>query len=189
MSQIYKNSSGGGGGGSVTQVNTQSGNATPSAGILLLNAYDTTENNDNGIETKGGTAGGDPPGTGATNETDVYLTNRQTGTVTTVGAVSSTIITFPLGATPGTYQFYGNVQAFNASTPASGSYSFASCYRTDGVTAVEVGGEFNDQFEDVVLEPSDIRFDPSSNNALLVVTGVTGLTINWNAKLEYRRVF
>jgi hypothetical protein len=190
VSQIYKplTSSGPIPGNIVTQVNTQSGNAVPLANVLLLNAYDTTENNDNGIETKGGVAGGDPPGTGATNETDVYLTNRTTGTATTTDATLTTVITFPLGAVPGTFYFYGNVQAFNSSNPASGAYSYSGGFRTDGATATELGTELHDEFEDPVLVNSDIFISASANNVILSVQGIAATTINWNALMEYRRV-
>lgn len=190
MSQIYKplTSSGPIPGNIVTQVNTQDGNAVPTANILLLNAYDTTQNNDNGIETKGGVNGGDPPGTGSTNETDVYLTNRTTGTVTTTDDTLTTIITFPLGGVSGTFYFYGNVQAFNASNPASGAYSYSGGFRTNGLTATELGTELHDEFEDPILVNSDIFITASGNNVLLQVQGIPATSINWNALMEYRRV-
>lgn len=171
------------------EFDTQSGNAVPSAHVILFNAYDSSENNDNGIVTKGGTASGDPPGTGATNEMDVYLTNRVTGTVTTADATITTIITFPLGATPGTYHVYGDVQAFNSSIPAGGAYSYSGGYRTDGATATELGIELHDEFEDSDLVTSEIYITTSGNNVLVQVQGVLATSINWSALLEYRRVF
>lgn len=173
----------------VEEVDTQDGNAVPAAHVLLFNAYDSSENNDNGIVTKGSTASGDPPGTGASNEMDVYLTNRTTGTVTTADATLTTIITFSLGATPGTYHIYGDVQAFNSSTPAGGAYSYSGGYRTDGATATELGIELHDEFEDPALVTSEIFITPAGNNVLVQVQGVAATSINWSALLEYRRVF
>lgn len=167
---------------------TQSGTAIPAGNILIVNAYDTSENNDNGIETKGGVAGGDPPGTGVSNEVDIYLTNRVTGTVTTTDATLTTIITLPLGAIPGTVYVYGNVQAFEASTPSSGAYSYTGGYRTSGAAATELGVELHDEFEDAALVTADIFISASANNVIVQVQGVVGLTINWRALLEYRVV-
>jgi hypothetical protein len=175
---------GGGGGSSINEIVTQNGTAVPIANIIVLNGFDTIANNDNGITTAGGIIG-----TGSQNEADVLLTNRTTATITTTDATPTILISFSLGATPGTYFVYGNVQSFNASTPASGAYSFSGGYRTDGITATELGADFHDDFEDPVLAPSDIIVGESGNNVVIEVEGIAGLTINWNAMLEYRRVF
>ena len=171
-----------------TSFSTQDGSAVPVANVLLIDAFDTTEDNDNGIETKGGVAAGDPPGPGATNEVSIYLTNRTTGTTTTENATPKTIISIPLGGDPATYYIYGNVQAFNSTTPAGASYTFNAAYRTSGGVCVEIAGEFGNVFEDAVLVDCDARLDPNGDSADLTVQGVVGLSINWNALLEYRKV-
>ncbi len=177
------NLSGGGGGGSpINEIDTQLGNATPIANIIVMNGIDSNENNDNGIITKGGVAG-----TGVQNEVDVVITNRQTGTVTTADATLTTIITFPMGATAGAFYVYGNVQAFNSTTPAAGTYSFSGGFRTDGATATELGTEVHDEFEDPALVTADIFLSASANNIILSVQGVVATTLNWNALFEFRR--
>lgn len=184
MSQIIKNNGGGGGGGSsINEIDTQLGNATPIANIIILNGFDSIENNDNAIITKGGVVG-----TGTQNEVDIVLTNRTTGTVTTNDATLTTIITFSLGATPGTFFVFGNVQSFNASTPAGANFAFSGGYITNGIAAVELGTDFHDTFQSAALTTSDIFLNVSGNNVLVQVQGVVGLTINWNSVLEYRKV-
>lgn len=184
MSQAGSNNSGGGGGGSsINEIDTQNGNATPIANIVILNGIDSVTNNDNGIFTQGGVVG-----TGVQNEVDVVLSNRQTATVTTTDATLTTILTFPLGATPGTFYVIGNVQAFNSSTPSGGAFSFSGGYLTSGAAATELGTEYHDDFKSVALTTSDIFLAASGNNVLVQVQGVAGLTINWNCVLEYRRV-
>ena len=185
MSQAGSISGGGGGGGSsINEIDTQNGNATPIANVIILNGIDSSTNNDNGIFTQGGVVG-----TGVQNEVDVVLSNRQTATVTTADATLTTILTFPLGATAGTYYVVGNVQAFNASTPSGGGFSFSGGYLTDGATATELGTEYHDDFKSVALTTADIFLNVSGNNVLVQVMGVAGLSINWNSVLEYRRVF
>lgn len=152
--------------------------AVPALGNLNVFSNATTNNNDHGIQST------------ASGSTVFYqLTNRQTGTVNTTDATLTTIISFALGATPGTYYVFGNLQAFNASNPAGGAYSFSAGYITDGVNGIELGIEFRDQFEQVALVTSDIFLSVSGNNVLVQVQGVAGLSIDWNALLEYRRVF
>lgn len=160
----------------VTDVNSP---AIPAANILNVPGGQTTTNNDKGVQTDGSSG---------SNTLTIQLTNRATGTVTTPAAAVTTIITLPLGATPGTFYIYGNVQAFESVTPSSAAYSFSGGYRTDGVTATELGTEFHDTFQDAVLMTSDIFLSPSGNSVIVQVQGVVGLTINWNALLEFRKV-
>ena len=156
---------------------TDDGSAVPALNIINFLTDQTASNFDEGITD-----------TGSGNTVTHFLTNRQTGTVTTADATITTILTFPLGAVAGTFYIYGNIQAFNASTPSSAAYSFSAGYRTDGATATELGTEFHDTFQDAALTTSDIFLSASGNNVLVRVQGVVGLSINWNCLLEYRMV-
>jgi len=87
MSQFYQGTVAGSLPPSVpTQFNTQNGIATPSGNILIVNGFDSIENNNNGIITKGGV-----DGTGTVNEVDVVLTNRIVLTTTTADATPTTL--------------------------------------------------------------------------------------------------
>ena len=110
------------------------------------------------------------------------LSNFQ-GSGSTVGAVTSDLITIPLGGVAGTFQFEARVKGFNPATPASCGYNITATFRTDGVTATLVGDNpvFN---EDAALSAADAYFIVSGNNAILQVLGVTALTINWNAEAD-----
>ena len=160
----------------VTDVNSP---AIPAANILNVLGSDIITDNDNGIRTDGSSG---------SNTITVQLTNRQTGTVTTSDATLTTIQTISLGVTPGTFYLFGNIQSFNPSGPAGGTYSFSGGYRTDGATATELGTEFHDEFEDVVLVSSDIFLNTSGNNVLIQVQGVAATTIDWNSMVEFRKV-
>lgn len=165
--------------GTVIQLTPDEGaSVLPVAGNINLFTQDSVLDRDNGIRSFNGGAG----------ELDIRLTNRQTGTVTTTNTTITTILTFSMGATPGTFYVYGNVQAFNASTPASAAYSFSGGYRTDGAVSTELGTEFHDTFQDAALMTSDIFLTSSGNNILVQVQGVGVLSINWNCLLEFRQV-
>lgn len=156
---------------------TDAGVAIPAANILNVLATDTNNNNDSGFTT-----------TGSGNTVTVLSTNRQTGSVTTTDSTTTTIITLPMGATPGTFYVFGNIQAFNASTPSSAAYSFSGGYRTDGSSATELGTEFHDTFQDPALTTTDIFLTASGNDIIVQVQGTGVLSINWNCLLEYRKV-
>lgn len=181
MSQIYKSGISGPVPPTVatTYVTDVNSPAIPAANTLNVVGGQTTANNDNGIRTDGSSG---------SNTLTVQLTNRATGTVTTNDATVTTISTFALGATPGVYYFEGNVQAFNSTIPAGGTYAFSIGFRTDGATATELGSEFHDIFEDPAFATADIFATTSGNNAVFQVQGVAATTINWNTEYFYRKV-
>ena len=166
---------------------TQSGTAVPAANILLVNAYDTTENNVNGIETKGGVAAGDPPGTGATNELDVYLTNRITGTITTVNATPVAIATFPLGATPAVFTFDVQIASFNTTDINGDGYFISGSARTNGVIA-NLCGTPDKIVNEEVEDSADANMVVSGNNVVFQATGIGGKVHRWNVVATYVEV-
>jgi len=151
----------------------------PNAGNINVFGVDSATNIDNGITTVG------TPGSSLL---EVTLTNRTTGTVTTSDATLTTIQTFALGATPGVFYVYGNVQCFSSGSSVGGAFSFSGGYRTDGATVIELGTEFHDDFKDVSLNTADIFLDVSGSDVLLQVQGVAATTLDWNSLLEFRQV-
>ena len=158
---------------------TDDGTAESAANVITFTTNDTNENFDNGITN-----------TGSGNTVTHLITNRATGTVTTADGNITTLITLPLTTSAGTVYVWGNVQAFQASAPASGSYNFSGCFRTTGVAATEIGTNYADVFEDVSFNNAgvDIFLGASGNNAVLSVQGIAATSINWNGLIEYRQV-
>ncbi len=154
---------------------TQDGTAVPLSNVLIINANDSTENNNNGIISKGGVAG-----TGTSNEVDIIITNRLQGSGTTIGATTSDLFTFPLGAVPGTYLFEIRAAGFNPSTPASVGFSTYTTIRTDGATATVIDDTDAVVHQEAVLSATDTNVIASGNNAIFRVTGEAGLTVDWN---------
>lgn len=181
MSQIYKSSVSSPSPPDVpTTFTTQDGNAVPAANILLVNAYDSTENNDNGITVKGGVAAGDPPGTGASNELDVYLTNRLVGSITTVGAVTSPIITFTPSVI-GTYTLEVRISSYNTTSSLGAGYSMFSAIRFDGVNSNLCGTPDRIVNEEGTMSSANCTITVSGADILVSGVGYAPETINWVA--------
>ncbi len=177
MSQIYKTLSSGGPIPPVipTSFVTQNGTAVPAANILIVNANDSTENNNNGIITKGGVVG-----TGTSNEVDVIITNRVQGSTTTIGATTSTIISF----TPtviGTYAFEFRISAYNTTSLLGGGASLFGAIRFDGVNSniCDLFDEINN--DEGSMSNTDLSVSSSGASMLLQATGYAAQTINWAA--------
>jgi len=159
---------------------TQDGTAVPLANVLIVNGFDSTENNVNGIITKGGVVG-----TGTSNEVDVVITNRLQGTGTTIGATTADLVTFSLGAVAGAYTFSIDTIGFDAVTPSATGFKIQGTMRTDGATATLVGVPDETVIEDVGMLSADVSMVASGNNLIIRVLGVAGLTINWNTVSLY----
>lgn len=154
---------------------TQNGTAVPAANVLIVNGFDSSENNDNGIITKGGVIG-----TGTSNEVDVVVTNRLQGTVTTVSTGTGDIITF----TPtviGVYSIEYRTGAFNTTSTLGAGYSMFGAIRFDGVNS-----NICDTFDEILNEEGtmvnvDIEVVVAGANVILRATGYLGQTINWSS--------
>lgn len=126
---------------------------------------------------------------GGTNTLTIELTNRTSSQVTTTDATATTIITFALGSTAAVYAFEGFTTAKAVTSGDGASYFFYSCFKTDGVTATEVGSESPTFFEDAsFIATGNTTISASGGNAIIQVTGVAGTTIHWDGILTFRRV-
>ena len=189
MSQIYKSGSGGGPVPPTvaTRYNTDVNSpAIPALNILNVPGGSVTTNNVHGIQTDGSSG---------SNTLTVELTNRATGSVTTTGAATASLITLPLGATPGTYTFDITVAAFATAgigTPLGGGYTIVGAIRTTGAAAILIPTQVVDHFEEAALgSPTQITasLGVSGNNAVVSVTGksdgAAGFVIDWVGTLLY----
>lgn len=157
----------------VTDVNSP---AIPAANVLNVFGNDTTDNDNDGIRTDGSSGG---------NTLTVQLTNRLQGSGTTVGATTDDLVTFSLGATPGAYNFELKVIGFDSSTPAASGFTVLGTMRTSGAAATIVGSPDETVIEDVAMITCDVDMVASGNNLIIRVTGVAGLTIDWNVVAIY----
>jgi len=159
---------------------TDNGTVVPAANTVNINGGTTTANNSNGIQVIANPTG--------SNNMVPELTNRATGSVTTVGATTSAAITLPLGAVPGVYTFDIVVAGFATAgpgVPLGAGFTIVGSIRTTGASAVLIPTQVPDHFEEGAMAASTALLAVSGNNALVNVTGVAGFTIDWNATLNY----
>lgn len=174
MSQIYKASTGGGvlPPSVPTTFTTQDGAAVPAANILIVNGAYSTQDNDNGIISKGGVAG-----TGTSNEVDIVITNRLFGSGTAINGADADLVTFSMAATPTVYRMFFDIAGRETTTNAGVGYSLFICVKSDGATATIVKTPFDDSDEDISLGAALCNAVVSGNNLIIRVTGVVGSTI------------
>jgi|GEM_PF-759248 len=161
---------------------TDSGTAVPAANVL------------NVVTPGGGTQGIMTSGAGST-ITITVNPKEVSGAVTTTGAVNATLISFPLGATPGVYTFDVTVAGFaktGIGSPLGCGFTIVGSVRTDGATATLIPNQQIDHFEEAGLDtvPTvDAAIIVSANNAIVQVTGksdgAAGFVIDWTGFLVY----
>lgn len=145
----------------------------PVANNLNLLARDTTEDNDDGIQTTADPNNGD--------NYYVELTNRLQGTASVTGAVTGDIITFALSASASVYRFEFKVTGRDTASGDGVGYSVFASVRTDGAAATVIESPFYDADEDNSLSTALIDVVASGNSIILQATGVAGQTINYSA--------
>jgi len=123
-------------------------------------------------------------GNPGTNTLTIDIEGGAEGTGTTIGAVTSDLITYALGATPGTYAFSVQVAGFESTTPAGAGYRIHAAVRTTGAAATLIGINAIDTFEEAALVGCSVQILANANNAIVRVTGTAGLTINWSAEMD-----
>lgn len=152
----------------VTDINSP---AIPALNILNVLGNDVTANNINGIRTDGSSG---------SNTLTIQLTNRLQGTVTTIGATTSAIITFPLTAV-GTYALEARIGAYNTTASLGAGYSLFGTARFDGVNANLCGTPDRITNEEGAMSAANITMTVSGANVLINGVGYAGQTINWSA--------
>lgn len=184
MSQIYKSLTSGPVPPSVpTQFTTDDGSvAIPSANNLNVLSTEVTDNNINGIQTRAV----------APNSPNLFieLTNRLFGGLSTIDATPTTIITFPLAATPAVYTFDGFISGLYTGDLSGASYFFTVGARTDGATATVLGADFSTKFSDGLMDGTSVGVTQSGNNILFQVTGlpaVPATSVTWLSQATYSR--
>lgn len=149
--------------------------ATPALNNLNLFSNDSTSYNANGISST------------ASGSTVTYrLNNRVQGTTSTVGAVTGDVITFAMGATPGTFKFNVDIAGFDSSTPTGAGFGVEVCAITDGATCTVIDTDVTRQ-RAAATNATDCTAVASVNNLIFRLTGQAGLTINWSASGIYER--
>lgn len=106
-----------------------------------------------------------------------------TGSGSTTGAVTGNTITFALGATPATYSIEVQVAGFESTTPAGIGVALTAAVRTDGSSATLISTPDKVALAETALITATADVIVSGNNAIVQVTGVALLTIDWVAKL------
>ena len=113
----------------------------------------------------------------------ISATGSFTGSGQTVGAVTADLITLNLGATPSTYSLDAVVSGFEVAGLNGCSYKIFASSKTNGAASAPIGVPNQIVMEDAALVAADATFTGAGNTAILRVTGVAGLTIDWDATL------
>lgn len=118
----------------------------------------------------------------------VTLNNALVGTVTTVGAVVGNTITFPLGATPATYQFTVDTVGFEPGLPSGVTAKETVGAYTDGAVATLIDTvDFTTQVGPGLV-PALFYSSISGNNLVVTVLGSPGKTVRWRTLVTYNKV-
>lgn len=111
--------------------------------------------------------------------------NQLAATVTTTNATPNDFLTFPLGATPGTYIFTVRTVAFNLTDSLSAGYEQVCTIRTTGAAGVVVTPQDFITEEEGAMSTADLSVVISGNSLVVRATGILAKTIHWSTTLNY----
>lgn len=161
---------------------TQNGTAVPAANILIVNAIDSIENNDNGIIAKGGVVG-----TGTSNKVDIALTNRTKVTSTTSdGAGQTKTVNIFTPAVSTGITFIVSVTGYDSANNEIAGGEIIGLATTSSLGVVLIVGS-NDTFDDASagLAATDWNIVTDGTQIQIEFVGIAGRTINWSAIFTY----
>jgi len=124
-------------------------------------------------------------GNPATNTITISLDETARDTGQTIGAVTDDIAVLTLAGVPAVYQIEAKVVGFESTTPAVCGYNLICVARTTGAAAVVAGAQDRYNAEEAALATASASFIAVGNTIVVRVTGVIGLTINWEAEINY----
>lgn len=114
----------------------------------------------------------------------IASTGASTGTGQTIGAVTDDLITIALGGTAGVYQIQASVAGFDSATPAGAIYRLTAGVRTTGAAGTLIGTVDKIVNEEAAVVAADATIVISGNSAIVRVTGVAGLTLDYTASAQ-----
>ena len=120
-------------------------------------------------------------GNPATNTITLTVDGLTLGTGTTIGAVTSDLITINLGAIPTTYIIEAKIAGFENTTPTGCAYNLICGARTTGAAASIVAPQDKYIAEGGGLLGCDGYFVAVGNTIVVRVLGTAGLTIRWKS--------
>lgn len=164
-----------------TSFPTDNGIAVPLSNVLIVLGKSSSENDVDGIITKGGVAG-----TGTQNEIDVVLTNRITGTVQTVGLTTNTVISFTPPNTEGGYSLTITVVGYISSDKVSSSWDIYGTVTADGLGGFTTEGTpVRNMIGNATFDVNEVTVSIGGGSILVIATGLTAKTIRWTGLLTY----
>jgi hypothetical protein len=164
-----------------TSFPTDNGTAVPLANVLIVLGKSSSENDVDGIITKGGVTG-----TGTQNEVDVVLTNRVTGTVQTIGLTTSTVLSFTPPNTEGGYSLTITVVGYISSDKVSASWDIYGTVTADGLGGFTTeGSPVRNMIGNVAFDVNEVTVSIGGGSILVTATGLTAKTIRWTGLLTY----
>jgi hypothetical protein len=177
MSQIIKNNGGGGGPTVPTQFTTdfQSDQVTPN-GTAIPAANNLNVLGGDGITTYVDPNNGD--------NLFIKVQNGFTDQTQTNGAVTSDLTTITLPTT-GTYTIESRIAAWESTGPNGAGFAINGVVRLTAGVAVLIGDSDGFFHSDTALNGLDVNIIVSGATAIVRVSGVAGLTVNWGGFTVY----
>lgn len=114
------------------------------------------------------------------------MTNRITGTVQTVDAVSGTVLTFVVPNTAGVYNLEIIIAAFDSANAQGASYDISGTVKCDGAGALAtLGSPVRIIDGDPAFIGNLVTVSISGLTISIFATGLAGRTIRWTGLMTY----